>query len=118
MSRCCRREAMPTPVFVNRPFNNCICSLPTLVILILIVLQFSKCNDTCKKDNDECDYDDHDDHGDDYDDDDEHDECDEEEDKCCKHDNQQVGNGILFIIALFFLSCAGCGTGYSGGYGY
>lgn len=32
--------------------------------------------------------------------------------------DQQVGNGILFIIALFFLSCAGCGRGgYGGGYG-
>ena len=26
----------------------------------------------------------------------------------------QVGNGILFIIAIFFLSCAGCGTGSCG----
>jgi hypothetical protein len=23
--------------------------------------------------------------------------------------NQYIDNGILFIIALFFLSCAGCG---------
>lgn len=56
--------------------SNCICSLPTLVILILIVLQFSK-------------------HGEKYYDGD-----------------KQVGNGILFIIALFFLSCSGCGKGY------
>ncbi|OPJ59437.1 hypothetical protein [Clostridium oryzae] len=31
--------------------------------------------------------------------------------------DQQISNGILFIIALFFLSCAGCGSGnYGGGY--
>lgn len=56
---------------------NCICSLPTLVILILIVLQFSKKG------------------------------CDGNDGEKCN----QVGNGILFIIALFFLSCAGCGRG-------
>lgn len=66
--------------------NNCICSFPTLVILILIVLQFSRCNDR---------------HWDDEDHDHDEKEC------------RQVGNGILFIIALFFLSCAGCGRGNS-----
>jgi hypothetical protein len=59
--------------------NNCCCSLPTLIILILIVLQFSK-----KR------------HDEDY-----HEEHHEE--------NPFTDNGILFIIALFFLSCAGCG---------
>jgi hypothetical protein len=71
--------------------NNCICSLPTLIILILIVLQFSKYNKGYGCDRD-----------DDYDD------CDRRDSKC---GNQQVGNGVLFIIALFFLSCAGCGRG-------
>lgn len=32
---------------------NCICSLPTLVILILIVLQFSRCGHGCHRDYDE-----------------------------------------------------------------
>ncbi|MDT8717103.1 hypothetical protein IAI10_10580 [Clostridium sp. 19966] len=36
---------------------------------------------------------------------------------CCRGGNQQIGNGILFIIALFFLACAGCGTGGCGGLG-
>ncbi|MDT8715375.1 hypothetical protein IAI10_01630 [Clostridium sp. 19966] len=54
--------------------SNCICNFPTLVILILIVLQFSR-----RKDG----------HDDDAKD-------------------SPVGNGILFIIALFFLSCASC----------
>lgn len=67
--------------------SNCICSFPTLVVLILIVLQFSKC-----KEHGHCDDDD------------------EDRDFECK----QVGNGILFIIALFFLSCAGCGRGNVG----
>ncbi|MDT8717098.1 hypothetical protein IAI10_10555 [Clostridium sp. 19966] len=33
--------------------------------------------------------------------------------------NDIIGSGILFIIALFFLSCSGCGnnTGYYGGSG-
>lgn len=35
----------------------------------------------------------------------------------CGCGNQQIGNGILFIIALFFLACAGCGAGGAGGYG-
>ena len=34
-------------------------------------------------------------------------------------ESQIVDNGILFIIALFFLSCAGCGTrgNFGGGCG-
>ena len=58
--------------------SNCICNFPTLIILILIVLQFSK------RDKD---------HG--------------------RHEDKLVDNGILFIIALFYLSCAGCGKGSS-----
>lgn len=75
-----------TPAFTGgfTGTNNCICSLPTLVILILIVLQFSRRNRPC-----------HDEY-----------EC---EDRC-GHD--QIGNGLLFIIALFFLSCSGCGARY------
>lgn len=56
--------------------SNCICSFPTLVILILIVLQFSRYGKG-------------------------HDHC----------GGGIVDNGILFIIALFYLSCAGCGRG-------
>lgn len=63
--------------------SNCVCSFPTLVILILIVLQFSKGSNRG--------YDDGNWFGD-----------------------KQVGNGVLFIIALFFLSCAGCGRGNVG----
>ncbi len=77
MSKCCRPAA---PVALPTVNNNCICSFPTLIILILIVLQFSRCNKH---------YGDGDDEG-----------------GC-----NQVGNGILFIIALFFLSCSGCGRG-------
>lgn len=32
--------------------------------------------------------------------------------------DQQVSNGLLFIIALFFLSCAGCGVGGVGAGGF
>jgi hypothetical protein len=46
--------------------DNCCCSFPTLVILILIILQFSKKHSSGEK---------------------------------------NVDNGILFIIALFFLAC-------------
>ena len=87
MSRCsCRREVALTPApiavqpFVGRGVANCICDFPTLVILILIVLQFSR-----RK------------HDEGYGDD-------------CKG-HGPIGNGVLFIIALFFLSCAGCGRG-------
>lgn len=59
---------------------NCICNFPTLVILILIVLQFSKHGHKCEVDGGE-------------------------------FFGGQISNGILFIIALFFLSCAGCGKG-------
>ncbi|WP_139904696.1 hypothetical protein [Clostridium thermarum] len=77
MSRCCcKKEVAYAPAFYGRGMNNCICNFPTLVILILIVLQFSK------NKNDEG-------YG--------------------GHGDKQVGNGVLFIIALFFLSCAGCG---------
>lgn len=80
MSRCCcKKDVTYAPTFVGKPTNNCICNFPTLVILILIVLQFSK---------NKCD----DGYGD-------------------NHGKQQVGNGVLFIIALFFLSCSGCGKG-------
>lgn len=65
--------------------SNCICSLPTLVILILIVLQFSK--------GGKC--------------------CDDDGEDGCGGRHYPIGNGILFIIALFFLSCSGCGRGAS-----
>lgn len=64
--------------------SRCLCDFPTLVILILIVLQFSNKNKN-------------------YGHDDEDYEC------CHKDKYDQIGNGVLFIIALFFLSCAGCG---------
>lgn len=81
MSRCCYGGGF-TGGYTGG--SNCVCDFPTLVILILIVLQFTKKN----KDHH-------------YDDDD------YEGERKCKND--QIGNGILFIIALFFLSCAGCG---------
>lgn len=84
MRGCCANTAPYLPPVMGG-FNNCICSFPTLVILILIVLQFSRCKDH------------------DFDD-----------DGHCEKECRQVGNGILFIIALFFLSCAGCGR--SGAY--
>ena len=88
MSRCsCRRQVALTPApapvvqpFVGRGVANCICDFPTLVILILIVLQFSRRKW-------------HEGYGDD------------------SKGHGQIGNGVLFIIALFFLSCAGCGRG-------
>jgi uncharacterized membrane protein len=57
--------------------SNCVCSLPTLIILILIILQFSK------KDKD---------YG-----------------SRKRFGDKLVDDGILFIIALFYLSCTGCG---------
>ncbi|MDT8717101.1 hypothetical protein IAI10_10570 [Clostridium sp. 19966] len=87
MSRCCCKkqiEYKPVPVPVPPKGNNCICSLPTLIILILIVLQFSRGSHGCHEDDDES--------------------------RCCTKD-APIGNGILFIIALFFLSCSGCGRG-------
>lgn len=72
--------------------RGCVCSLPCLIILILVVLQFSK---NCPKEY-----------------------CDDDRYNRCECGNQQIGNGILFIITLFFLSCVGCGRGcgYGGGY--
>ncbi|MDT8717207.1 hypothetical protein IAI10_11115 [Clostridium sp. 19966] len=67
------------------------CNFPTLVILILIILQFSK---GCKKDYD----------------------CDDEESRTCCGGINIIDNGVLFIIALFFLSCSGCGKGAYGTY--
>ena len=89
MSRCCKKEANYVPVAMPRPANNCICSFPTLVVLILIVLQFSRDGKDC---------------------------CDHYKDDCCGDKNFPVGNGILFIIALFFLSCASCGKAGYGAY--
>jgi hypothetical protein len=69
--------------------NSCCCDFPTLIILILIILQFSK--KKCEKSyEEECEYD-HKNH------------CDDNEGYC--KDDKQISNGILFIIALFFLSC-------------
>ena len=68
--------------------SNCICDFPTLIILILIVLQFSKKHKGYH-------------HDDDYD-------CDDKS-FCDKGKDDQIGSGLLFIIALFFLSCVGCG---------
>jgi hypothetical protein len=33
------------------------------------------------------------------------------------YNNQIIDNGILFIIALFFLACVGCGIGNRGNCG-
>jgi hypothetical protein len=65
--------------------NGCGCSLPTLIILILIILQFSK---KCKRTS-----------------------------SCSSSSSGGAGklvdNSILFIIALFYLSCnSPCKTGY------
>ena len=68
MSKCKKHEEVLGPVFPGvLPFQgkDCCCSLPTLIILILIILQFSKKGGTHKK----------------------------------------IDKGILFIIALFYLSC-------------
>lgn len=62
--------------------GNCCCNFPTLIILILILLQFSKWGKGRH-----------------------HDDCDDGHGK--------IDNGILFIIALFYLSCCNpCRTGY------
>jgi hypothetical protein len=83
---CCKREVQYAPVIMPRPaapvYGDCICSLPVLVILILIVLQFSRYGKGCCEGTDTF-----------------HDRC------------FPVGNGILFIIALFFLACVGCPKG-------
>lgn len=79
------------PMYVPQTTDkNCICDFPTLIILILIVLQFTKRGKFTS-----------------YDRDDDYDDCDRKGHK----DNDVIGNGVLFIIALFFLSCAGCGRG-------
>jgi hypothetical protein len=94
---CCKKEVEYRPVMMPQvapaPVSSCICSLPMLVILILIVLQFSRHGKSC------C--------------------CEEDvqDDCCCEDRFAPVGNGILFIIALFFLACVGCGKGFAGGYG-
>lgn len=79
MSRkCCNKGLINAPMYKGVGGNNCICNFPTLVILILIVLQFNKNNGgkgSCSGD----------------------------------HGKGEIGNGVLFIIALFFLTCAGCG---------
>jgi hypothetical protein len=83
---------VPAPVAPVAPFGfggGKGVGLSTLIILILIILQFGKgkCDYGYAKD---CDY------GKDvvYD------------KKCTKG---YVDNGILFIIAIFFLACCGCG---------
>ncbi len=64
-----------------RPYiKPCICSLPQVTILILIILQFS--NKGPKSTGSEDEY-------------------------------SQIGNEILFIIALYFLSCIECSYRYS-----
>ncbi|MDP4145249.1 MAG: hypothetical protein Q8936_12335 [Bacillota bacterium] len=75
--------------------SNCCCSFPTLIILILIVLQFSRNNNRSNNRSDE--------------------DCDDGEG--LGGNNGIIDNGILFIIALFYLSCcgAGCGKGIFGG---
>lgn len=85
MSSCCQGGSYASGVM--GPYaggGRCLCNFPTLVILILIVLQFSNKNKNYHHDDDD------------------YDSC--QKDKC-----DQIGNGVLFIIALFFLSCAGCG---------
>lgn len=73
---CCKNYGTGSTSFFGKD-SNCVCSLPTLIILILIILQFSK------KDKH---------HG-----------------SRSRFENKLVDDGILFIIALFFLSCSGCG---------
>ena len=69
--------------------------LPILAILILVLLKFGR--GKCKEEQyeDECDDEDYDDEKD----------CDDENSRSRCHENPIVDNGILFIIALFFLSC-------------
>ena len=95
MSRCCRNQMQYRPMtggiglggFGGFGGGNCCCNFPTLIILILIVLQFSK-----RKRG----------YG--------HDDCDRE---CDGGFGGQISNGVLFIIALFFLSCCNpCRTNY------
>lgn len=98
MSKCsCKKEIeyrpMSTPMFGGFGGGNCCCNFPTLVILILIVLQFSKNRKGCDDYKDDCE---------------------------CGHGSDKIGNGVLFIIALFFLACCNpckTGGGYGGGFG-
>ena len=98
----CRHMKREMPAVICNESNNCICSLPTLIILILIVLQFAKRNKKHDYDDDDCDYEEGSRRR--------YDKDDYDEDDC--YDGKQVDNGLLFIIALFFLSCAGCGKGF------
>lgn len=72
--------------------KNCACSLPTLIILILIILQFSKKRRTSS--------------------------CTSSSSRTSSSSSSSghgklVDNSILFIIALFYLSCANpCKRGY------
>ncbi|OPJ59434.1 hypothetical protein [Clostridium oryzae] len=87
MSCCGCYSRQATPVFIVQQPANCMCNFPTLVILILIILQFSKSDK----------------HDDDYL---------EDGDYYKKSSGQKIDNSILFIITLFFLSCGGCGNYY------
>ena len=62
--------------------GNCCCSFPTLIVLILILLQFGAKGR--RRDHEDC-------------------ECEEEE--CFGEERPTIDNSILFIIALFYLSC-------------
>lgn len=76
MSRKC--ECDFTPAYPTAGFmgnKGCCCSLPTLIILILIILQFSKKCRTSSSSDES------------------------------SHCGKLVDNSILFIIALFYLSC-------------
>lgn len=85
MSTCCHGGSYPSGFMGSYAGGSkCLCDFPTLVILILIVLQFSNKNKNCHHDDDE--------YG-----------------SCSKEKFDQIGNGVLFIIAIFFLSCIGCG---------
>jgi hypothetical protein len=85
-----------------------------IAILILVILQFKK-GGSCKDHKKKCDYDDEyevdydddydKDHDDDYDE--EYDECEEDHKERDRGSKPLVDNGILFIIALFYLSCCG-----------
>ncbi|AJA48970.1 hypothetical protein CPAST_c29040 [Clostridium pasteurianum DSM 525 = ATCC 6013] len=74
MSKCKKHEDHVQVVVPSAPIggvSGCACSLPLLVLLILIILQFSK-----------------------------------------KGSGKKIDKGILFIIALFYLSCANPCKGY------
>jgi hypothetical protein len=62
--------------------GGCLCNFPTLVILILIILQFGGCGFFGGN----------------------RDFCDDDDRGHCNNGGF-LGNGILFIIALFFLAC-------------